>query len=329
MKKRLLITSIVMMLVVAVALSTATYAWFTSNASVQASSISMTAATNTAEALGIGWGASDAEGAVAGTEIVATVNGVLVPMAPKSLLTGTTQFNGESNVIDFNSATIKNINSKAVFNAVDDSVTALDFNNGTAHTFFVKNLSTANSVEHIWMRATIAPKETEYTEITAEETVVVGYTYYSRTGTGTENDEYVYTPLETQPTVGSKVSTGYKKMNDGSSMVRIAVFQKNSGAYKLVGVLSSATGNAVMGTIAQNSFADVSETSNLEVNGTTYTATPMSNYATTAAATGFDLGSLAAQASHDIAVYVWLDGAALTDVQQGYGATVSFEFTKA
>ena len=34
MKKRLLITSIVMMLVVAVALSTATYAWFTSNAGV-------------------------------------------------------------------------------------------------------------------------------------------------------------------------------------------------------------------------------------------------------------------------------------------------------
>ena len=319
MKKRLLITSIVMMLVVAVALSTATYAWFTSNASVTASTISMTAATNTAEALGIGWGASDAVGAVAGTEIVATVNGVLVPMAPKSLVTGTTQFSGESNVIDFNSATIKNINSKAVFNAVDDSVTALDFNNGTAHTFFVKNLSTANSVEHIWMRATIAPKETEYTAITAEETVVVGYTYY---------DDDQGTASDPQPAIGSKVSTGYKKMNDGSSMVRIAVFKKTSGAYKLVGVLSSATGTAVMGTIAQNSFADVSETSNLEVNGTTYTATPMSNYATTAAATGFDLGSLAAQASHDIAVYVWLDGAALTDVQQGYGATVSFEFTK-
>ena len=45
MKKRLLITSIVMMLVVAVALSTATYAWFTNSSSVTASSVTLSAAT--------------------------------------------------------------------------------------------------------------------------------------------------------------------------------------------------------------------------------------------------------------------------------------------
>ena len=58
MKKRLLITSIVMMLVVAVALSTATYAWFTSATEVTASSITMTAGTSTSSALGIAWAAS-------------------------------------------------------------------------------------------------------------------------------------------------------------------------------------------------------------------------------------------------------------------------------
>lgn len=58
MKKRLLITSIVMMLVVAVALSTATYAWFTSSTQVTASSISMTAGTSGSSALGIAWATS-------------------------------------------------------------------------------------------------------------------------------------------------------------------------------------------------------------------------------------------------------------------------------
>ena len=58
MKKRLLITSIVMMLVVAVALSTATYAWFTSATEVTASSISLTAGTSDSSALGIAWATS-------------------------------------------------------------------------------------------------------------------------------------------------------------------------------------------------------------------------------------------------------------------------------
>ena len=58
MKKRLLITSIVMMLVVAVALSTATYAWFTSATEVTASSITMTAGTSSSSALGIAWAPS-------------------------------------------------------------------------------------------------------------------------------------------------------------------------------------------------------------------------------------------------------------------------------
>ena len=55
MKKRLLITSIVMMLVVAVALSTATYAWFTSSASVTANTLTMYAAVNTDSALEISY----------------------------------------------------------------------------------------------------------------------------------------------------------------------------------------------------------------------------------------------------------------------------------
>ena len=74
MKKRLLITSIVMMLVVAVALSTATYAWFTSATQVTANSITMTAGTSDSSALGIAWATSSGSpsfNAGYGTEITA------------------------------------------------------------------------------------------------------------------------------------------------------------------------------------------------------------------------------------------------------------------
>ena len=85
MKKRLLITSIVMMLVVAVALSTATYAWFTSNAKVEAKSMTLTAAVSDADALGIGW-----IGGNAGTLINSTIAETLKPMAPADLTATTT-----------------------------------------------------------------------------------------------------------------------------------------------------------------------------------------------------------------------------------------------
>ena len=85
-----------MMLVVAVALSTATYAWFTQNASVTANSITMTAGTSDTSALGIAWATTSgtagtpAWNAGYGTDITAKApataqtNG-FQPAAPKAL----------------------------------------------------------------------------------------------------------------------------------------------------------------------------------------------------------------------------------------------------
>ena len=86
MKKRLLITSIVMMLVVAVALSTATYAWFTSNAGVTATSITLTADSNSGLALGISWGTNG----TVGTQISAYGGGTLKPIMPQTLTESST-----------------------------------------------------------------------------------------------------------------------------------------------------------------------------------------------------------------------------------------------
>ena len=137
MKKRLLITSIVMMLVVAVALSTATYAWFTSSAAVTASTVSLTASSNSGASIGIAWGNADDES----TSINAkAASGTWDPMVPLTLTSSTTSavtFTGatirtEGGVQKFNEAS-----SKTPFKYTSDDDTPVEF-------FHVKNLSAAN-----------------------------------------------------------------------------------------------------------------------------------------------------------------------------------------
>ena len=274
MKKRLLITSIVMMLVVAVALSTATYAWFTSNASVTASTVTMTAATNNQAALGIGWGDSSAQGASAGTELVSNLSETLAPMAPTELTNDST-----TSAVLFKTSTVKTVSNTLIFNANGGTATPVTFNNGSeVNTFFVKNVSPSSSINDVKITATI-------------------------TDTNTEDGK------------------------DSAALVRIAVFKKASGSYKLVGVLASTGADTVYGTITQNSAAVPGTAALGAINGTTYTVSTMQNYTATAAGTGLLLGQLAAGAAHDLMIIAWLDGAALNDSTQGIGATISFDFS--
>ena len=262
MKKRLLITSIVMMLVVAVALSTATYAWFTSNDSVTASTINLTAAVSDDAALGIGW-----TGSTAGTSITTTASGTLLPMAPADLVVGTTL-----DTVDFNSAKIKTVSDVLKFKSVD-SADAQVFDNGLTdsakvETFYVKNLSGTNKISQITITPTIEVAD--------------------------------------------------NNANDGTNLVRIAVFKKDGSDYKLVGVMASEAGvNAVKGTpVADKNSTPVAEATD---------DSPMTNY--TATKTSLTLGGLDVTAQHDLKILLWMDGQLLDDSKQGYGAKVSFEFT--
>ena len=158
MKKRLLITSIVMMLVVAVALSTATYAWFTSNANVTATTLSMTAAINEAPALEISY--VNTEGTWL-TTIAATSDspeGGFKPAAPQTLTiadpTAQTPVAGTYlSALTWNNATV--VNGK--FN--DDVTSGHEYvwhDTASAHTsFFLHNASTANGISGITMTASI------------------------------------------------------------------------------------------------------------------------------------------------------------------------------
>ena len=162
MKKRLLITSIVMMLVIAVALSTATYAWFTSNNSVQASSVSLTAKTSDQTALAIGWtGSTDA-----GTALeVSLSNASIDPMAPVDLTADTTEYD-----VAFNTATIKSDDGVLVFNDDVTTATPVTFNNGLSNaarrdTFYVKNLSSQNAIDHVTITASFTAGSSDGTDL--------------------------------------------------------------------------------------------------------------------------------------------------------------------
>lgn len=143
MKKKLLLTSIVMMLVVAVALSTATYAWFTSNAQVTASTVTLTAESGAGVALGIGW-----KDGTTGTDITANVASTYNPMVPSELDVGTTDYDD----VDWSGATIYVDDSVAKFNT-PYSVTPYQYNGtvdgNTKDIFYIENLSQANTIPSI------------------------------------------------------------------------------------------------------------------------------------------------------------------------------------
>ena len=144
MKKRLLLTSIVMMIVVAVVLSTATYAWFTSNASVTASTVTLTAESSGGTALGIGW----LDGTT-GTTITANEASEYKPMVPSDLEVGTTDFAD----VTWSGATTYTDGGVAKFNTPYASVSPYQYN-GTVDanikdTFYIENLSTANTISTI------------------------------------------------------------------------------------------------------------------------------------------------------------------------------------
>ena len=286
MKKRLLITSIVMMLVVAVALSTATYAWFTSNASVTASTVSFTAATSDEDSIAIAWAGNTNPG----TSITAATAGVnmnpMVPTAPTIGSTTSTAF-----AASFTTGTLYSDAGTPTFNTVDggdysaDPVIWETDDNGvtptgaTATSFYIKNMSTANTVTNIVVKATIAD------------------------ATGAEN-------VDASELVRIAVFT--KDLGTGGTTAA-------SGDFKLRGILSKTAGYAATGTVSGGNAASTISTN------TTATTAATSGFNICKVASNTDQ-SLAAGAQVDVVVIVWMDGVALNDDTAGKEANITLTF---
>jgi len=314
MKKRLLITSIVMMLVVAVALSTATYAWFTSNDSVTANTVSLTAATSTESAIGIAWAASAETPGTAdynadyGTFIAPYEMATLLqPAAPAAL-----------NNIDGAAAPsfyTANINSQGAFKSVGASTPVYRMATGSdsgasgySNEVHIANLAFAGS-KTVYMTATIDGDI--YVEITSAEAAnPTIYDYY-------DGDKTI---LQTQPAANAEVSTGFKKMKANAvALIRIAVFEVNNGTYTYKGLLSQTA--AVDGDDVDND-PDPNTAVGAITNGGT--ATDLITYAST---TELNLGTFEAQQDKGYAIYIWMDGQLFTEAFSTKSARIGLTFT--
>ena len=295
MKKRLLITSIVMMLVVAVALSTATYAWFTSNSSVKATAVTMYADTNSAASIGISW-TDGAYGPALEAESPASTF-YYAPTAISSLTANTA-----ISSINWTSATIKDVAGNATFN--NDVITAAGsgstddlvytWNDGTGsgkgHTsFYIHNGSTANTLSAVTATVTITGAAAPF--------IRVGFFKYDSTASafklkGVITDAYVYT------TATGTSENGVK-------------YYKAEGAEVLTGNGTDA--------IPANSFTRAARgaTNNAALGTATANETVASTITDTAISTSVDLGGLDVDTNAgdamQLKVLVWMDGSALND----------------
>ena len=330
MKKRLLITSIVMMLVVAVALSTATYAWFTQNATVSASTITLTADTNQAPALGIGWAGGEASSAIA-----FDVAGTLKPMAPVELTADSTTAAGTVSTVVFNTATTREESNLIVFNKPGENVataTPTVYGNGSVNAFYIKNLSPSNSISKVTVSAVFT---TENSEAGNDMIRVAIFTKDASEGASAAS---AYTLLGV---LGQTASTPTMIATDGAD-----TFNKNTTYY----VRSGSEGNY---TYAQTSIADAAAFATAKALGTLCT---FANTAVYGADGLYDDGDAVKDLSHyinvktsldivttrtsgstnlaagyevDMVAVVWLDGTELTDSRQSQVGTVSLSFTAA
>ena len=261
MKKRLLITSIVMMLVVAVALSTATYAWFTSNANVQANSVTMYAETNSAASIGISW----TDGSY-GTSIDAASPASSFYYAPTAISSITA--NTALASINWTSGTTKDVSGTKTFN--NDIVTAAGnsttdalvytWNDGTGsglgHTsFYIHNGSTANELSAVTATATITGDASDF--------IRVGFFKYDTSASafklkGVITDAYVYTAATGTSVNGTKyynaagdeIATG-----DGTAAIPANAFTRASRAASTAAVGTATAESGVESVITDTSIS--------------------------------------------------------------------------
>ena len=324
MKKRLLITSIVMMLVVAVALSTATYAWFTSNARVEASSVTMTAAISDADSIGISWVNSGF-----GTSITATGPANTARFVPAAIADNvTTGTPTEYADTLWSSSTIfqeggKNyFNSGDIMNAIDtatnNKMVAYTWQDDNSHKdFYINNPSTANDITDLYIHADVVGKATDFIRIAV----------FKENTTSSEFElaailagKYVYTPATGKydssktyyDATGAELNvTSYV---DGETDLPADTFtraDRSSSANVAVGVVEAPNGAINPATTKGVTSADTS--ADPATWGTHYCI----KEGTVNAVGSISLGALAHQGVMHLKVVIWMDGTALNDSTAG------------
>ena len=305
-----------MMLVVAVALSTATYAWFTSSATVTSSSISMTAATNDAASLGISWvdgNYGPSITAFSPNDTTPTVP-TFKPAAPATLTVGTT-----TSDVAFNTAFATPSAGDMVFlanGASTDVYTWQDDSTGTHQSFFIKNLSPSNPISHVTLTASITGTGAALARVGVFKKDGASYkllgvianedpdTYTVVTGTMDDTTTYYkkYLGKYVEATIGSSAEVGAytKDYYNGMTATADTFYTKTADT----AVAARATYGTITANASVNAMASIACVTSIEV------AT-----------------NLAAEGSIELVVIVWEDAVALGDAEAAQVSTVGLTFT--
>ena len=315
MKKRLLITSIVMMLVVAVALSTATYAWFTSNNSVTASTVTMTAHVADASSISIGW-----EGGAAGTLLTAVAGDPLFPMCPVEL-SGT-----NASTVAFYRA---NVDSNTQFETPAAATPYTYTSSASKDAFFINNDSPSQAVK-IDVTATIADITTS---ALSDATVLnPGKTYYTWAETPASSGLYVATAIATNAYNNGTTTVAQAK----TALSATAIYdRKPIGKYVRVAIFASTAQDTIGETLAKTAFTykgllgydGNGSTSDTAMGTISAGAAPSTVANKVASSSSVEvIGSLAGNKAVYLVVKVWIDGQSFTQEEGLAEATVALSF---
>jgi hypothetical protein len=294
------LTTIIMVAVLVVALSTSTFAWYTAQNNVAATNTTLYAASSSAASLGLDTANNGANSTNSSVSLTLTTD--VVPMVPTALFsTETTKYS----TVAFTTAPVDNANK---FTAAGSPISpakiaSADVGSGAAAQdyFYIVNTNGTNAASVTVAVNIITDGYTLLKSAPANFTTAFGQ-YYTRTGTGTTEDPYVFTALTEAKNWAT--DTYYVSNSTISGKLRVSVFSDDS----YIGVWGD--GNIYYGEIANGAA------------GTT-SLTAMTGSSSGAA---LSLGSIDALDGRKIQVCAWFEGTDLVVANSALASVFTIAF---
>lgn len=301
MKKSMLISTVLMVVLLVVAISTATFAWYTSNTQVNVTNTAISSAASTSASLSIDTTANTNS---TNSSITITMGADLQPMIPTTAPSATDTITTYDAFIG--SFTTANVNNAGIFTGNGGSTNPAKISQVKAgaaeassqESFFVINTNKENDTD---VEAVVTIATTGYMKLNSEPANwSTNYTDYYTVVDG----EYVAVTGESAPVFAD--GTYYTANANIANHLRVAMFVGNN----YVGTWATTAADTRYGTIS---------------NGDDSSA--LASYAASANSTAINIGNFAALGSKEIKLVAWFDGNALTVTDAGAIAVFSVTFS--
>lgn len=321
------VTTILMVVLLIVALSTATFAWYTANSQVTVSATQINSASSADANIEFVW-KSGANYVYNGTSVAFSSGSAIAPMVPTAVptvdSTSSMSFVGAA----VNAAGTTFVGDSEAITPWTQQYTSV----AVGSSYELTTEEPANWATHYTNYYTQGGSDPNYTynrlQVQAPVPAWAANTYYALNAstsdpygvaTGvTVTDLYIANRATSGSTGNLKITATFANGDSNKALLdalRVAVFF--GGTYK--GTLANSASNVSFATSGSWS-ADAAVTSSI---------TRDSTYTATAGATGFNIGSINAGAETALVLYAWYDGTLLGNAQAGGNVTFTLTVAKA